>query len=126
MAAVAVVVLGLGGHAATARRTHWNDVTAVLAQLEREPLAVGSVAVGIHPYPTLRYLCEYGPFVGRLPYPAAFRLPYRPGPRPLIGPDTRYLIAYEQGDALSRTYPGARFTVEAAWPRYLYRVEPGT
>jgi hypothetical protein len=122
MVTAALVVLGLGVHAATARRTHGNDLTPALAHLERESLGAGSVAVGVHPYPTLRYLSEQGPFVGRLPYPAAFRLPHWHGPRPLIGPETRYLIAYERPEELPRLHPGLRF--RAAGPRNLYAVEP--
>jgi hypothetical protein len=122
IAALAIVALSV--HAATQRRTHWNDLTATLRHLETVPLAPGSVAVEGHPYPTLRYLCEYGPFVGRLPYPAPFRPPQGPGSG--IGPETRYIIAYVGPEALARLHPGHRFRSEPSWPRHLYRVEPAT
>jgi hypothetical protein len=121
----ALVVVGLSLHAAAQRRAHSNDLSAVLRQLERLPLAAGSVAVQAHPYPVLRYLCEHGPFVGRLPYPAAFRLPYWNGPTPPIGPETRYLIAYEGPGALARAYPGVAFSADPSWPANLYAVDPG-
>ena len=83
-AVTALLLVGLSLHAAVHQRSRWNDLTAALQHLEGLPLAPGSVAVEVHPYPTLRYLCEAGPFVGRLPYPAAFRLPSFGGPRPLV------------------------------------------
>jgi hypothetical protein len=123
-AIVALLVLGLSLQASTRRRTHEHDLTAVLAQLEREPLGAESVAVGVHPYPALRYFCEYGPFVGRLPYPGAFRLPYWGGPTPVIGPRTRYLIAYEPPKLLARMHPGSSVRADPSWPARLYAVEP--
>ena len=119
----ALTIVGLSLHAATQRRTHSEDLTAVLSQLETMSLTHGSVAVGVHPYPTLRYLCEYGPFVGRLPYPASFRRPYG-GRHAGIGPETRYMIAYERPDALGRLHPGFTLRSEPSWPAHLYRVEP--
>jgi hypothetical protein len=121
-ALAALAIVGLSVHAATQRRTHWNDLTPTLRHLETMALAPGSVAVTAHPYPTLRYLCEYGPFVGRLPYPAPFRHPYGPGPP--IGPETRYIIAYAGPEVLARLYPGHGFRAEPSWPPHLYRVEP--
>jgi hypothetical protein len=121
-AVMALVVLGVSLHAATQRRAHWNDLTAVLSYLERVPLGAGSVAVGVHPYPILRYLCEHGPFVGRLPYPEAFRLPYRGGPESVIGPQTRYLIAFEGAHERARLYAGADLRADSSWPAHLYAV----
>jgi hypothetical protein len=119
--AAALAIVGLSLHAATQRRTHWNDLTAVLRHLEGVPLAPGSVAVGVHPYPTLRYLYEYGPFVGRLAYPAAFRPPHEG--HPLIDSETRYIIAYEGPKDLARLHPAYVFRSEPSWPAYLRRVE---
>jgi hypothetical protein len=121
---MALVVLGVSLHAATQRRVHWNDLTPVLSHLERVPLGAGSVAVGVHPYPILRYLCEHGPFVGRLPYPEAFRLPYWGGPKPVIGPQTRYLIAFEGAEERARLYAGADLRADSSWPTHLYAVGP--
>jgi hypothetical protein len=123
-AIVALLVLGLSLHASTQRRTHRNDLTAALRHLEHVPLAAESGAVGVHPYPILRYLCEHGPFVGRLPYPGSFRLPYRGGPGPVVGPRTRYLIAHERLDVLPRMHPGFTFRADPSWPANLYAVEP--
>jgi hypothetical protein len=123
-AILALVVVGLGLHASTERRTHEHDLTAVLAQLERESLGPESVAVGVHPFPALRYFCEYGPFVGRLPYPGAFRLPSWGGPKPVIGPRTRYLIAYEPSNELALLHPGSKLRADPSWPVHLYAVEP--
>ena len=120
----ALAVVGLSLHAATQRRVHVFDLTGALHRLEGAPLTAGSVAVGVHPYPVLRYLCEYGPFVGRLPYPVAFRMPYRGGPRPLIGTETRYLIAYENRETLARTHPGIGFRTDPSWPAHFYAVDP--
>jgi hypothetical protein len=123
----ALAVAGLSLQAATQRRVHRLDVTGALRQLERMPtLGVGSVAVGVHPYPVLRYLCEHGPFAGRLPYPAAFRLPHRGRHRRLIGPDTRYVIAYESRETLARAHPGIAFLADPAWAAHLYLVNPGS
>ena len=71
----AVVAVGLSFHLTTARRIHGVDLTPALGFIEGQPLGPGSVAVGTHAYPVLRYLAEAGPFRGRLPYPTAFRLP---------------------------------------------------
>jgi hypothetical protein len=120
----ALAVVGLSLHAATQRRVHAFDLTGALRRLEGAPLTAGSVAVGVHPYPVLRYLCEYGPFVGRLPYPVAFRMPYRGGPRPLIGPETRYLIAYENRETLARAHPGIGLRTDPSWPAHFYAVDP--
>jgi hypothetical protein len=116
----ALLIVGLSAHAATQRRLHWNDVTAALRHLETVPLGPGSVSVAGHPYPTLRYLAEFGPFTGRLPYPAAFRPPH--GDRAAIGPETRYIISYERPGTLARGYPGYTFEAEPSWPAHLYRV----
>jgi hypothetical protein len=123
-AVAALAVAGLSVLAATQRRVHAFDVTGALRQLEGMPLAAGSVAVGVHPYPVLRYLCEDGPLVGRLPYPAAFRLPHRGRHPRLIGPETRYLIAYESREALARAHPRMAFRADPAWPAHLYAVAP--
>ena len=123
-ALVALLVVGLSVHTAAQRRVHWSDLTPALMQLERMPLGAGSVAVGVHPYPILRYLCEYGPFVGRLSYPDAFRLPYWGGPKPVIGRETRYIIAHERPDTLARMHAGFAFRVVPGWPVHLYVVEP--
>jgi hypothetical protein len=120
----ALAVVGLSLHAATQRRVHPFDLTGALRRLEGWPLTAGSVAVGVPPYPVLRYLCEYGPFVGRLPYPVAFRMSYRGGPQPLIGPETRYLIAYENRETLVRAHPGIGVRTDPSWPRNLYAVDP--
>jgi hypothetical protein len=116
-----LAIVGLCLHAATQHRVHWNDLTALLRHLEGMPLAPGSVAVAGHPYPTLRYLAEFGPFAGRLPYPGSFGSPN--GIRAVIGPETRYVIAYVSAEALARMHPGSRFRSEPSWPTHLYRVE---
>lgn len=116
---MALVVLGLSVRTAGQRRVHGNDLTAVLTYLEHVPLGAGSVAVGDHPYPILRYLCEYG---RHLPYPDAFRLPYWNGPRPVIGPRTRYLIAFEDTEDRARFYGGADIRSDPSWPAHLYAV----
>jgi hypothetical protein len=117
----ALLAIALSAHAATKRRVHSNDLTAVLQYLEREPLAPGSVAVTIPPYPVLRYMCEQGPFSGRLPYPAAFRLPHAGGPQPLVGPETRFLIAYGRPPRVV-TDGGVSVRTEPSWPAHLYAV----
>jgi hypothetical protein len=123
-AGTALLVVGLSLHAAAHERSRWNDLTAALRHLEGVPLSPGSVAVEVHAYPTLRYLCEAGPFVGRLPYPAAFRLPSFDGPRPLVGPGTRYFIGYERPHVLARTHAGFDFRSAPSSPRNLYAVVP--
>src|SRR5580765_7715991 len=75
--------VGLSFHLTTARRIHGADLTPALGFIEGQPLGPGSVAVGTHAYPVLRYLAEAGPFRGHLPYPMAFRLPSWRGPKPL-------------------------------------------
>ena len=117
----ALVVIGLSFHVATQRRLHSNDLTAVLQYLERASLAPGSVAVTIPPYPILRYMCEQGPFFGRLPYPEAFRLPHDGGPRPLVGPETRFLIAYGRPPRVV-TDGGVSVWTVPSWPAHLYAV----
>jgi hypothetical protein len=120
----ALALVGLSLHVAIQRRVHRGDLTAVLRHLERVPLPAGSVAVALHPSPVLRYLCEYGPFVGRLPPPVAFRLSYVGGPEPLIRPETRYLLTYEDPGTLARAYPRIGFRTDPAWPTTLYAVDP--
>jgi hypothetical protein len=122
--ATTLLVLGLGLHAAVHERSRWNDLTAALQYLEGLSPAPGSVAVEVHAYPTLRYLCEAGPFVGRLPYPAAFRLPSFGGPRPLVAPGTRYFIGYERPHVLARMHTGFAFRSDPSGPRSLYVVVP--
>ena len=120
----ALVAVGLSFHLTTARRIHGADLTPALGFIEGQPLGPGSVAVGTHAYPVLRYLAEAGPFRGRLPYPTAFRLPSWRGPKPLIGPDTRLMLAYETPAELARLHPGHRFRRDPSWPRHVYLVEP--
>jgi len=124
---VAVIAIGaLSVNASVHRRVHANDLTAALRHLDGLSLADGSVAVRPHPYPVLRYLYEHGPFAGRPHYPGAFRLPHRNGPKPLIGPATRYLIAYERLAVLQAEYPGVRVLADPSWSPNLYGVAPRT
>jgi hypothetical protein len=122
---VAVIVVGaLSVNAAVHRRVHANDLTAALRHLDGLSLAEGSVAVSPHPYPTLRYLYEHGPFAGRPHYPGAFRLPHRNGPKPLIGMGVTHVITYEKPEFLEKMHPGVTVGAEASWPANLYRVGP--
>jgi len=124
---VAVIAIGaLSVNAAVHRRVHANDLTAALRHLDGLSLADGSVAVRPHPYPVLRYLYEHGPFAGRPHYPGAFRLPHRNGPKPLIGPATRYLIAYERLAVLQAEYSGVRVLADPSRSPNLYGVVPWT
>ena len=54
----AAVAVGLSFHLTTARRIHGADLTPALGFIEGQPLGPGSVAVGTHAYPVLRYLAE--------------------------------------------------------------------
>jgi hypothetical protein len=123
-AVAALAVAGLGLHAAAARRVHPGDLSGALRYLERVPLEPGSVAVELQATPVVRYLCEHGPFAGRLPYPAAFRLAQVGGPTPLIHPETRYLIPYGGPETVARAHPGIRLRAGPSWPRNLYAVDP--
>jgi hypothetical protein len=51
-------------------------------------------------------------------------MPYRGGPRPLIGPETRYLIAYENRETLARAHPGIGLRTDPSWPAHFYAVDP--
>ena len=119
-----IAVAALSVNAAVHRRVHKNDLTAVLRYLDGLSLAEGSVAVSPHPYPTLRYLYEHGPFAGRPHYPGAFRLPHRNGPKPLIGMGVTHVITYEKPEVLEKMHPGFTVRAEPSWPANLYRVGP--
>jgi hypothetical protein len=122
-AVVGVGVLALDLRLATYRRAG-NNLVPVLAFLERAAPAPGSIAVEIHWYPTLRYFYEYGAFAGSPLYPSAFRLPNWTGPKPLVYPQTCYLVTPRTLEQARAFFKGYNITRDPDLPDQLFRVEP--
>jgi hypothetical protein len=120
---IGIGVLALDLRLATYRRTG-NNLAPVLAFLERAAPAPGSVAVETHWYPTLRYFYEYGAFAGSTLYPSAFRLPNWTGPKPLVAPQTRYLVTPQTLEQARAFFKGYNITRDPDLPDQLFRVEP--
>jgi hypothetical protein len=116
-------ILACSAHAATYRRTHFQEMTAALAFLESQALLPGSVAVQGHSYPPLRYLYEHGPRAGRSLYAAKFHLPpIWTDPAPLLDERLRYLLGVWPDDAI----PSERRVDDASLPPNLHRLRgPG-
>jgi hypothetical protein len=122
-AVIGVGILALDLRLATSRRAG-NNLAPVLAFLERTAPAPGSVAVEIHWYPTLRYFYEYGAFAGSALYPNAFRLPNWTGPKPLVSPQTRYLVTPRTLEQAQAFFEGYNITRDPDFPDQLFWVEP--
>jgi hypothetical protein len=122
-AVIGMGILALDLRLATYRRAG-NNLAPVLAFLERAAPAPGSVAVETHWYPTLRYFYEYGAFVGSPLYPSAFRLPNWTGPKPLVSPQTRYLVTPQTLEQARAFFEGYDITRDPDLPDQLFRVEP--
>ncbi len=70
---VAAAALGAGLHRQSVEGRAVTDVAVQLDLLPRAAFAPGRVFVTYYEAPALRYLYEYGPWAGRLEYPASFR-----------------------------------------------------
>jgi hypothetical protein len=122
-AVMVVGILALDLRLATHRRGG-DNLTPVLAYLERAAPAPGSVAVDTYWYPTLRYLYEYGAFAGSRLYPSSFRLPDWTGPKPLVSTQTRYLVTSRTIEGARSFFKGYNITQGSELPDQLFRVEP--
>ena len=112
--AVAVVAIAmiLTVRGATFRRTHWADVSAALDQLDRMSLRHGSVFVGLHDVPTLRYFYELGSHRGVDAYPEAFRFERLKENPPIDAREEclEYIVSPLSVDVIARRLPGVRFS----------------
>ena len=122
-AVIGVGILALDLRLATYRRAG-NNLVPALAFLERAAPAPGSIAVEIGWYPTLRYFYEYGAFAGSMFYPTAFRLATWTGPKPLVSPQTRYLVTTRTLEQARAFFKGFSITRDPDFPDQLFQVEP--
>ncbi|MDR3466555.1 MAG: hypothetical protein P4M07_11475 [Xanthobacteraceae bacterium] len=117
-------VLALDLRLAFYQRPDWPTFVPALAYLERLAPPPDSVAMDVHSYPTIRYFYEYGAFTSSPLYPDRFRMPYWNGPRPLIGPQTRFLLTGLTLSAANRVFAPATITRDVSLPERLFRVDP--
>lgn len=68
-----ILVTGLCLHAAFYRHIYLVDLTGTLNYLEKQNLPQSSVFVTGYQIPTVRYMYEYGPYLGSSQYPKIFR-----------------------------------------------------
>jgi hypothetical protein len=118
------VFLALDLRLATYRRPEGNTILPALRYLEGVDTSPGMIAVDVHWYPTVRYFYEYGRLAGTPTFPSSFRLPYWDGPKPLVSPDTRFLITPLSFEQAQKVFSPAKIVVDPTLPQQLFRVEP--